>query len=177
MFDFGRRVQLALGDSARRTGLKAAAGIAFIIGAGFLIAALWSWLAWGLGWGPIHASLAVGTGFALCGVILLRIAARPRHPMPGSEDLRREIETQVSMAAGAASARAKAEALRMVGRAQRKAWSMVGGAGSEPDRAAGTETGGAADAGRMAALLAAFAVGVALATRLSRRQDRDDKES
>lgn len=44
MFDYVNKLQLALGDKARRTGLKIGAGVVVLIGAGFLTAALWSWL-------------------------------------------------------------------------------------------------------------------------------------
>ena len=57
MFDYVNRLQLAAKDSARRTVMKVVAGLILAIGAGFLIAALWSYLAINLGWGRL---LSVG---------------------------------------------------------------------------------------------------------------------
>lgn len=128
MFDYARRLQLALGDSARRTGLKAAAGGALLLGAGFLIAALWSWLATGLGWGSSLASLAIGCLFVAIGVVVLATAARSRHAMPTTDDLKREVEARLSLAADAAVNRARAEAARMADMAENKVQSLVDGA-------------------------------------------------
>ena len=60
MFDYARNMQLALSDAGRRAGMKAAAGVVALIGAGFLVAALWTFLAYHLHWGSLGASLAIG---------------------------------------------------------------------------------------------------------------------
>ena len=70
MFDYAQRLQLALKDTARRSAMKAAAGIVLAVAAGFLVAALWSFLAHNLGWGPALASLVVAGLFILAGLIL-----------------------------------------------------------------------------------------------------------
>lgn len=124
MFDYVQRVQLALGDVARRSAFKAVAGLLFAIGAGFLLAALWSWLATGLGWGSMLASLAIGGGLIVTGLLIIAVSARRKHRMPTTDDLRREVEARVGLAADAASARAQAEALRMVGMVENKAHSL-----------------------------------------------------
>lgn len=196
MPDYVERLRLAVGDLARRSALKTGAAVALTVAAGFLIAALWSWLATGLGWGAALASLAVGGGFVLIGAILMMFARHPRHPMPQSEDLRREVEARVTLAADAAVGRAKSGAMRMVGLAGRKMTSakdeatyraekMASDAGrraaqfmrdgardiglDEQDlRAARARARRAADSnlGSMTKLIGAFAFGVALASRL-----------
>lgn len=202
MFDYAQRLKLALADTARRSAFKLAAGVILAIGLGFLLAALWSWLAIGLGWGPVHASLAIGLGFVVIGGGVLVATARPRHKMPTTDDLKREVEARVSLAADAAVQRARSEALRMAGMAENKVHSMMdrathrassfagdaarkAGLSSEnveaAKRAASHASQKASDAansnaGSMAKLIAAFAIGVTLAARLrdSRRQPPDD---
>lgn len=218
MFDYTRRLQLALGDVARRSALKIVAGVVLAVGAGFLLAALWSWLAYGLGWGATLASLVIGGGFALIGVVILIVASKPRHEMPTSDDLRREVEARVSLAADAAVDRVQAEALRVADMAENKVQSLIDQAGyranklaSDTERraqgfvrdtarsvgltgdnldAARKHAGKAADrasqaansdAGIMAKLIGAFAIGVALAAKLRERRkpkprsDEDDQ--
>ena len=102
MFDYVNRLQLALGDKARRAGMKAGAGVALLIGAGFLLAALWSWLAWQLDLGPTYASLIIGGVFALIGLIVWASGSKERHAVPSTDDLRSEVETRLSLAADAA---------------------------------------------------------------------------
>lgn len=196
MIDFIQRLQLALGDVARRSALKVVAGIVLAVGAGFLVAALWSWLAHGLGWGATMASLAVGAGFALIGVAILTVASRPRHIMPTGEDLRREVEAQVNHAADAAVDRARTEARRVADLAESRVGSLMGSAGlsSESIGAARRRAADAADraaraadsnAGSMAKLIGAFAIGVTLASRLGSRRpppggrygDEEDRDS
>ena len=74
MFDYAQRLQLALGDVVRRSALKVIAGVVLAVAIGFLLAALWSWLAHGLGWGATMASLAIGGGFVVIGAIILMVA-------------------------------------------------------------------------------------------------------
>ena len=71
MFDFARRVQEAVGDTVRRTAMKAVAGMVGLMASGFLTAALWSWLANDLDWGSTLASLTIGGGLILLMIILL----------------------------------------------------------------------------------------------------------
>lgn len=212
MFDYVQKLQLALGDVARRTGLKAGAGLVIAIGAGFLLAALWSFLATELGWGAMLASLTIGGGFVAVGLIVLIVASRQRHPMPTGDDLKREVEARLSLAADAAADRAHLEAARIADMAGRKVQSLMDDAGyraskladdaerrvqgfvrdsadsigltDENIRAARKGARQAADsasraantnAGSMAKLLGAFAVGVAIAAKLreGRRADAD----
>ncbi|MCF3974457.1 phage holin family protein [Paracoccus salsus] len=129
MFDFARRLQLAAGDTARRTAMKIVAGVVLSVASGFLLAALWTWLAHGLGWGATYASLSIGGGFAVLAVMLLMIASRTRHPMPTGEDLRREVEARLNLAADAAVERAQSEALRLADMAEGKVHSLIDRAG------------------------------------------------
>lgn len=121
MFDYAQRLQLALKDMARRSVLKAVAGVILAVAAGFLIAALWSFLAHDLGWGSALASLAVGAVFVVVAIALLAASGREAHPMPTKDDLRREVEARVTLAKEAAIDRARAEAERVVDMAGNKA--------------------------------------------------------
>lgn len=212
MFDFARRMQLAVGDTARRAALKAVAGLAGLIAAGFLLAALWSFLATELDWGAALASLAIGGGLALIALILIAMSSRQRHAMPTTDDLKREVEARVSLAADAAVARARTEATRMVDLAETKAHSLMDNAsyrasklvndterkvfGSVRDTARSvgltSENLQAAErkvrdgkqqlsqasnsnAGSVAKLVGAFAVGVTLAAKLQEGRQRDHR--
>ncbi|MBK4217286.1 phage holin family protein [Paracoccus caeni] len=196
MFDYAQRLKLALGDTARRTGLKVGAGAVLVVGLGFLLAALWSWLAHDLDWGPTFASLTVGGGFILIALILLLMARKPKHVMPTSDDLKREVEARVTLAKEAAVERVRGEANRVLDMAGNKATSLMDDAsyranklasdaerkvmgvaqsvGLTSDRlsAAGDKVARASDsnAGSMAKLLGAFAVGVTLAAKLQERR-------
>ncbi|WP_265499487.1 phage holin family protein [Paracoccus beibuensis] len=125
MFDFARRLQLAAGDTVRRAALKAAAGIVGMIGAGFLLAALWSFLAETLGWGAGLASLAMGAGFALIAAILFTMSSRRNHEMPTTEDLKREVQARATLATDATVERARAEASRLVDMAENRAHALM----------------------------------------------------
>ena len=125
MIDYVQRLQLALSDLARRVGLKAVAGVVIAVGAGFLLAALWSFLAIQLGWGPTYASLAIGAGFVAIAAILLILSSRKKYEMPTTDDLKREVEARLALAADAAAERAKAEALRVLDMAETKALAVV----------------------------------------------------
>lgn len=204
MFDYAQRLQLALGDIARRSVLKVVAGVVLAVAVGFLIAALWSWLAYGLGWGATLASLAVGGGFALIGIIILLVASKPKHTMPTGEDLRREVEARVSLATDAAVGRAQSEALRVADMAENKVHSLMDRVGfrskdtaNRAERAVhgfvrkrtenvGLDSEKVADAhkrvtrasesnaGSMAKLIGAFAIGITLAAKLQERRRSDD---
>ncbi|MDQ1898851.1 phage holin family protein [Paracoccus sp. WLY502] len=125
MFDYAQRLQLALKDTARRSAMKAVAGIVLAIAAGFLIAALWSFLAHDLDWGPALASLGVAGLFILIGIVLFVLSKRTKHEMPTKEDLRKEVEARVTLAADAAVERARAEADRMLDKAGNKVSSLM----------------------------------------------------
>lgn len=211
MFDYAQRLQLALKDTARRSVMKAAAGVVLAVAAGFLIAALWSFLAHNLGFGPALASLAVAVLFILVGAILFAMSKATRHEMPTTDDLRKEVEARVSLAADAAVEKARAEAERVVDMAGHKVSSLmdeasnkvtkladdterrVFGVARDAAQAVGFTQGnldtvrskveGAAEtlarannsnAGSMAKLLGAFAIGVTLAAKLKERGDDDD---
>ena len=53
--------------------MKVVAGVVLAIAAGFLIAALWSFLAQDLGWGPALASLGVAVLFIVIGIVMFVI--------------------------------------------------------------------------------------------------------
>ncbi|GGF71460.1 hypothetical protein GCM10011402_25050 [Paracoccus acridae] len=125
MFDYAQRLQLALKDTARRSAMKVVAGLVLAIAAGFLIAALWSFLAHDLDWGPALASLGVAVLFILIGVVLFVMSKRTQHEMPTKEDLRKEVEARVTLATDAAVERARAEADRMLDKAGNKVSSLM----------------------------------------------------
>lgn len=204
MFDYVNRMQLALGDKARRAGLKAGAGVALLIGAGFLLAALWSWLAWQLELGPALASLIIGGAFAVIGLIVWVASDREHHAVPTAEELRSEVEARLSLAADAAINRVKSEAGQAVDGAKAKVSSLFGGAGGRVMTAAQGAGDLAAGAGRKVAeaaelggetlhearetldrametragpgigLAGAFSIGIVLASLLSQRRGKDD---
>jgi len=121
MFVYARNVQLAFSDKLRRIGLGLVAGVVLTIGCGFLLAALWTWLAVHLGWGPLGASLAIGGGLVVIGLITLAIAGRERHAMPTTDALRLEVEQQLNLAANTALAKASDAADSALERASAKA--------------------------------------------------------
>lgn len=125
MFDYAQRLQLALKDTARRSAMKAAAGVILAVAAGFLVAALWSFLAHDMGWGPALASLAVAALFIVAGLILFMMSKKTKHEMPTTDDLKREVEARVSLAADAAVEKARSEAERVVDMAGNKVSSLM----------------------------------------------------
>lgn len=203
MFDFARRMQLAAGDSIRRVALKAAAAGIGLVGLGFLLAALWSFLAETLDWGPVLASLTIGAGLAAIAGILFAMSLQRRHEMPTTEDLKREVQARAAMATDAAVERARTEAARVVDMAGDRAQALVEeasyragklandaerkvfgilrpsglGSGAEPPAPPAGQGRGQAPsskAGGAGALLAAFAVGVTLAAKLRERRQRHE---
>lgn len=212
MFDYAQRMQLALTDVARRSAMKVVAGVIMLIGAGFLLAALWSWLAYGLGWGAMTASLVIGAAAFLIGLVVLLVSNQRQHQMPTTEDLKREVGTQLNLVADAAVDRVRGEARRVVGLAETKAQSLMDEAGNRVQKlASDTEdrvygfargVGGsvglttdnlhaardtmrdasatakrAADsnAGSMAKLIGAFAMGIALASKFQDQRHRSSR--
>lgn len=121
MFVYAKNMQLALSDKLRRAGLAAGAGVVLILGAGFLLAALWTWLAYHLGWGSLGASLAIGILMVVIGVIFLMMAKHERHPVPSTDELKLEVQQQLHLAADTALAKASDAADQAVDRAASKA--------------------------------------------------------
>ncbi|MDO5621381.1 MAG: phage holin family protein [Paracoccus sp. (in: a-proteobacteria)] len=139
MFDYVRNMQLALTDTARRTAIKAGAGVVAAIGAGYLLAALWTWLAVDLDWGATLASATIGGVFMVIGVAVLLLAGKPRHQAPTTDDLKREVEARLSLAADAASDRVTATAQALADGVSQKVHAFTDrfsfGASSLADRA------------------------------------------
>jgi len=125
MFDYARNMQLALSDAGRRIAMKAAAGAAFALAAGFLLAALWTFLARNLGWGPLGASLAIGILFVIGGVVLLSMSKKVEHPVPGTDELKAEVETRLSLATDAALEKARVKATEVVDTVENKVHSLM----------------------------------------------------
>ncbi|MDF3905463.1 phage holin family protein [Paracoccus sp. AS002] len=125
MFDYTRKLQLALTDRLRRAGLSAGAGVALLIGAGFLLAALWTWLADHLGWGALGASLAIGLGFVLVGLAVMLMARKERHPVPTTDELKAEVEQRLMLAADMAVEKATGAADAALERASQKAGQLI----------------------------------------------------
>lgn len=137
MFDFARNAKLALGDIARRAALKGVAGLVAALGGGFLIAALWSFLATELDWGSMLASLAIGGGLVVIALVLIAMSSRTKHEMPTSDDLKKEVEARVSLATDAAVLRARTEADKVVAMAETKAHALMDEAGYRAAKLAG----------------------------------------
>lgn len=127
MFDYARNMQLALSDAGRRVALKAAAGAVIALGAGFLIAALWSFLAWNLGWGPVGASLAIGLLFVIVGIVFLSMSKKVNHPVPSTDELKAEVETRLSLATDAALEKARLKAVEVVDNVENRVHAVVDG--------------------------------------------------
>lgn len=125
MFDYTRNMQLALTDRLRRAGLMAGAGAVLLIAAGFLLAALWTWLAWHLHWGPLYASLAIGGGFLVIGLVMAGMAGKPRHRTPTTDELKAEIEQKLNLAADVAVAKVSDAADLAMDRASQKAGHLM----------------------------------------------------
>ncbi|MFD1881524.1 phage holin family protein [Paracoccus pacificus] len=124
-------MKLALADTARRTGIKAAAGVVAAIGAGFLIAALWTFLARReyLDWGPLWASVAVGGVFVVVALIVMSMAGRVRHQPPSVDDLRDEMQTRVNLAMSRAADQAEAKVYEFANLAENKVKGLVDSVG------------------------------------------------
>ncbi|UXU80146.1 phage holin family protein [Paracoccus sp. SMMA_5_TC] len=125
MFNYTRNMQLALSDKLRRAGLGAGAVGAVVVGVGFLISALWIWLAHHLHWGPLGASLAIGATFVAVGLIALAGARRERHPMPTTDDLKSEVAQNLTLLADQAVDRATGVADAAINRASEAASQLV----------------------------------------------------
>ncbi len=203
MFDYARNLKLAAQDTGRRVAIKAAAGGAVVLGAGFLLAALWTFLARTLGWGPLAASLVIGVVFVGAGVALLVSSNEVKHPVPTTDELKAEIETRLELATDAALEKARTKVTEVVdtvenrvhslvddvshkasrfaddteARVQGFASSVAGQAGKAAQRAGLTPgrmacAGAAAErfrrsnAATIPPLVGAFAIGIALASRL-----------
>lgn len=211
MFDYAQRFKLALKDMARRSAMKLVAGVILALASGFLIAALWSFLADTLEWGPAMASLAVGGLFLVAAGVIWAMSRTAQHQMPTKEDLRREVEARASLAAEAAAERARAEAARLMDMAGNKVVSLMDDASYRASKLAddterrvfgavrnvaestglternirtvrskiddATDTLSRAsnsNAGSIAKIVGAFAVGVTLAAKLSESRGRDN---
>lgn len=125
MFDYARNMQLALSDAGRRAGMKAAAGVVALIGAGFLLAALWTFLAYHLHWGSLGASLAIGLLFVIIGVVLISMSKTVKHPVPSTDELRAEVEARVSLATDAALEKARLKATEVVDNVEGRVATLV----------------------------------------------------
>lgn len=117
MFAYTSKLQLALSDKMRRAGLAAGAGVVLVIGAGFLLAALWTYLAHHLGWGSLGASLAIGGVMVLIALTFLMMAKTERHRTPSTDELRAEVQQQLNLLADTALEKASVAADQTLDRA------------------------------------------------------------
>ena len=136
MFNYTRNMQLALTDKLRRAGFAGLAGLMFLVGAGFLIAALWVWLADHLGWGALGASAAIGGGFLVIGAAILLAAGKERHPTPTTEELKTEVGEQVNLMTDAAIAKVTDATNASLNRASQRVSRIMGLAGQKAQSAA-----------------------------------------
>lgn len=134
MFDYARNMQLALSDAGRRVAMKAAAGAVFALAAGFLLAALWTFLARNLGWGPLGASLAIGLLFVIVGVVLLSMSKKVEHPVPSTDELKAEVETRLSLATDAALEKARVKATEVVDTVENKVHTLMDNAAYKAEK-------------------------------------------
>lgn len=125
MFAYARNMQLAASDRMRRAGLATGAGVVLIMGAGFLLAALWTYLAQNLGWGPMLASLVIGGALAGIGLILLGMAKVERHAVPSTDELRVEVQQQLNLMANSAITKVADAAEQTMDRAAAKAGEVI----------------------------------------------------
>lgn len=208
MFDYARNMQLAISDAGRRVAMKAAAGVVVLLGAGFLLAALWTFLADNLDWGPLGASLAIGLLFVIIGVVLMSMSKTVKHPVPSTDELKAEVETRVSLAADAALEKARLKATEVVDNVEDRVHALVDDVSTRAGRFADDAeakvqnfTHGiagqaarkvgltpqffseaqdtfdrvkASNAATIPPLMGAFAIGVALASKLQGWRHRDD---
>lgn len=195
MFDYIDQMKLALGDTVRRAAMKSGGGVAMAIGAGFLIAALWSWIALYLG--SIYASLIVGGIFAFVGLVIWLMATSRRYKAPTTDDLRNEVETRIGLVTDAAMNKVRHTAESAVDGAQARVASIFGGAGRRVSGLAKDAEGVASDAieaggealkgaretldravetkaGPAIGIAGAFALGMVIAGAFSARRDKED---
>lgn len=125
MLDYARRLRSAVSDTGRRAGLKAAAGILGAVAAGFLVAALWTFLRHHAGLGSLGASLVVALLFAVGAGVLWMMGSKVRHPVPSTDELKREVEARARLAADAAVEKARLTAVQVVDHAEAKAQAVV----------------------------------------------------
>lgn len=126
MFTYARNVKLATSDKVRRAGIAVGAGVLLAIAAGFLLAALWSYLAYSLGWGAVAASLVIGVAMLALSLILFSMARTERHPMPSVDDLRHEVGQQMNLMANSAINKASDAAESVMDHASVKAGEVLG---------------------------------------------------
>ncbi|MDO5529153.1 MAG: phage holin family protein [Paracoccus sp. (in: a-proteobacteria)] len=138
MLDYANRMQLAIGDTVRRTGMKAGAGVVIAIGAGFLLAGLWTFLAHHLGWGSMWASVAIGAIFVLIGVVVIMMASKVRHEVPPASDLGKEVTARLNLAADTAIDKVKTGASDAFRSAEDSVSRVIDRAGSTVNRLADT---------------------------------------
>lgn len=125
MFDYARKLQLAASDMGRRVGMKVGAGVVGLLALGFLLAALWTFLAYHLDWGSLGASLAIGILFLVVAGILYAMSNSVRHPVPSTDELKREVEARVNLATEAAMDKAKDKAREVVDMAGNRVSSLM----------------------------------------------------
>lgn len=125
MIAYARHMQLAVSDIGRRVAFKAVAVVLALIAVGFLIAALWTFFAYTLLWGPLWASVAVAVLFLVVAGILWAVSSKVKHPVPPVEELKREVEARVSLATDVALAKAQVKAREVIDMAGNKATGLM----------------------------------------------------
>lgn len=125
MFDYVRKLKLAASDMGRRVGLKAAAAAVGLVAAGFLIAAFWTLLAYTFDLGSLWASVIVFVVFAIIAAVLWSMSNTVKHPVPSTDELKREVEARASLAAEAGLEKAKIKAREVVDLADNRIHSLL----------------------------------------------------
>ncbi|MFV0410373.1 MAG: hypothetical protein ACK5LJ_11965 [Paracoccus sp. (in: a-proteobacteria)] len=129
MFDYVNQMQRALGSKAKRAAIKSGGAAAILLGTGFLLAALWTWIASELG--AIYASLILGGVFTAAGLAIWIFATSVRYPVPGTDELRRQVGEQVDLVADVVAEKLRTRAHDAMNNAQTRFTSLLG---ASPDR-------------------------------------------
>lgn len=174
MFNYVQNMKAAAKDTAARYGMTAAAGAIFVVALGFLLGALWVWMA--RQWGALNTNLAFAGAFAVIALITLAVA-RSRHVEPPTvEDLRDEVEAKIAETANHLINKAEAKVNRFVGETEARVTNLARSTTDQITQAVGftpelmqAARGKAFQAGIIPPLLGAFMVGLNLAVKMRRK--------
>lgn len=120
MLAYTRKMQQAASDLMRRLSLKAGAAALLLVGVGFLLAALWTFLATHLGWGSLLASLVIGVLLVIGGLVIMLTSSHVRHHPPTTTELKDEVALRVSTATDAVLDRVTDRAGQTVEKARKR---------------------------------------------------------
>ncbi len=174
MFAYVRNMKAAAKDTVARYGMTAAAGAILVVALGFLLGALWVFLA--REWGSLNTNLVFAAAFTAIALIVF-LVARSRHVDPPTvDDLKDEVEAKIAETANHLVNLAEHKVNRFVSQAENRVTNLARNAGQQMTQAAGfvpelaqAARGKAFQAGIIPPLLGAFMVGLNLAMRTRRK--------